>query len=198
MSETDLVRAIRHGVGPDGQALIFMPSYEYYFFNDADLGAMIAYIKGTPPVDSDLPPIQVGPLGRILFLAGQFPLLAAEDINHDSPRPAPVERGATVQYGAYIAVGCTGCTGEGFSGGPIPGTPPDFPPATNITPDTTTGLGAWTEADFFRALREGKRPDGTEIDPFMPWQNSGQMADDELSALWLYLQTVPPKAYGNR
>ncbi|HJX88615.1 MAG TPA: c-type cytochrome, partial [Gemmatimonadales bacterium] len=51
-------------------------------------------------------------------------------------------------------------------------------------------LGAWTEADFFRALREGRRPDGTVLDPEkMPWVRSGQMTDDEIRAVWRYLRS---------
>jgi hypothetical protein len=62
-----------------------------------------------------------------------------------------------------------------------------------------TGLGQWTEADFVRALRTGQRPDQTAINPkAMPWPVLGQMTDTELSALWLYLQSVPAKSHGNR
>jgi hypothetical protein len=51
-------------------------------------------------------------------------------------------------------------------------------------------LGDWTEADFFRALREGRRPDGTALDPEkMPWVRSGQMTDDEIRAVWRYLRS---------
>jgi cytochrome c553 len=104
-----------------------------------------------------------------------------------------------VAYGKYLAVTCTGCHGEGLSGGAIPGTPPDWPPAANLTPDEATGLGGWTEADFFRALREGKRPDGTDLQgDFMPWKLTAKMTDDEIRALWMYLQTLPAKAEGGR
>ena len=51
-------------------------------------------------------------------------------------------------------------------------------------------LHAWTEADFFRALREGRRPDGTVLDPEkMPWVRSGRMTDDEIRAVWRYLRS---------
>jgi len=52
--------------------------------------------------------------------------------------------------------------------------------------------------DFTRALREGRRPSGTEINPFMPWRSYRRMTDDEIGALWLYVQSVPPKPYGGR
>jgi cytochrome c553 len=91
---------------------------------------------------------------------------------------------------------CTGCHGERFSGGPIPGAPPDWKPAANLTP---TGLGHYTEADFVRALRDGVRPGGARIDPSMPVERvTRHMNDVELAALWAYLRTVPPRPYGGR
>lgn len=198
-SDADWVRAIRHGIGPDGRSLIFMPSYEYYPISDEDVGRMVAYLKSLPPVDNSLPASTVRPLGRALLLAGALPLLAAEQVDHTATRrPAPPP-GPTPEFGEYLASGCVGCHGFGLSGGKIPGTPPDFPPATNITPDPETGIGGWTEADFFRALREGLRPDGSQIDPVMPWRTAtSHMTDDEIRALWLYLQTVPPQPVGTR
>lgn len=197
-TQADWVRAIRHGVAPDGRALLFMPSHEFNPLGDEDVGALVAYIRSLPPVDRELPGASVGPLGRALFLAGQFPLLPAEFIDHAAPRREVPPVAATAEYGAYLATGCTGCHGAGLSGGKIPGTPPDWIAAANITPDPATGLGRWTEQDFVRAMRLGKRPDGSDIDPLMPWKGLSQMTDTELRALWLYLRTVPPKAQGNR
>jgi hypothetical protein len=72
-----------------------------------------------------------------------------------------------------------------------------MPPAANITPHQT-GLADWTEEDFFQAMREGVRPDGSDIDPFMPYEAFSGMTDDEISALWFYLQSVEPQEFGNR
>ncbi len=198
-SDVDWVRAVRHGVGPDGKPLLFMPSQEFYPLSDEDLGALLAYIKTLPPVDNELPANSVGPVGRVLYLSGQLPLVPAELIDHEAPRAEPPAPGVTPAYGRYLAVTCTGCHGEGFSGGKIPGTPPEFIPATNITPDPETGIGNWTEADFIRALREGRRPDGAELNAtYMPWPLLAKMTDDELRAIWVYLQTLPPKPEGGR
>jgi hypothetical protein len=71
-----------------------------------------------------------------------------------------------------------------------------MPIVANITPHET-GLSDWTEADFIRAMREGKRKDGTAISEFMPWRAYGQMSDAELRAIWAYLQTVPAVEKGN-
>jgi mono/diheme cytochrome c family protein len=196
-SVEDWVRAIRHGVGPDRKPLLFMPSHEFYPLSDTDMGALVAYLQSLSPVDNRMPASSVGPLGRVLFLAGQVPLLPAELIDHRAERPAPPQPGVTVAYGEYLSTGCVGCHGNEYSGGRIPGAPPSFPAAANLTPHET-GLGSWTEEDFFRALREGRRPDGTEIDPFMPWQLTREMSDDEIRAMWLYMKSLTPKPYGRR
>ena len=198
-SDEDWVRSIRHGVRPDERPLLFMPSYEFYYLSDDDVASLIEYFRSLPPVERDLRENSVGPLGRILFLTGKLPLLPAEMIDHEGPRPESPPPGVTIEYGAYLAVGCSGCHGETLSGGPIPGVPPEWPEAANITPDPATGIGRWSRDDFFRALREGMRPDGTELrGEFMPWPNLKQMKDDELEALWMYLSSLEGKPYGGR
>lgn len=196
-TDEDWVRAIRHGVGPDGKPLIFMPSHEFYFLSDEDLGALIAYLKSVPPVDNQPPEISVGPLGRVLFLAGQLDLVPAEKIDHEAPRPVVPESGVTVEYGEYMAVGCIGCHGPGFSGGPIPGVPPEWPPAANLTPGGNPAN--WSEQDFINTLRSGFTPESKQLNSqYMPWPTYSQMTDDELAAMWLYLQSLPAKETGNR
>ncbi|MCL4296669.1 MAG: c-type cytochrome [Anaerolineae bacterium] len=198
-TDSDWVRAIRHGIDPTGKPLWVMPSEEFNGINDTDLGALIAYIKSLPPVDNDIAASSLGPLGRVLLVTDQIPVLPAEKIDHDAPRPVAIESGVTQEYGAYLAQTCTGCHGATLSGGPIPGVPAEPPYPANLTPEAQTGLGKWTEQDFLVAIREGKRPDGSSIDPKqMPWPNFAQMSDDEISALWLYLQSVPAKPYGQR
>jgi mono/diheme cytochrome c family protein len=196
-TDTDWVRAIRHGVGPDGKPLIFMPSQEFYFLSDEDLGALIAYLKTVPPIDNQPPAITIGPLGRVLFLAGQLDLVPAEKIDHKATRPVGADPGVTVAYGEYMAVGCVGCHGPGFSGGPIPGVPPDWPPAANLTPGGNPAN--WSQEEFVNTLRSGLTPEGELLDPqYMPWPTYSQMTDDELKAIWLYLQSLPATETGNR
>ena len=123
--------------------------------------------------------------------------LPAFNTDHQKPHPVepPVEA-ASVELGGHIAQVCRGCHGPTLSGGKVAGDP-NMPIVANITPHET-GLKGWTEADFIRALRQGKRKDGTDIKPQMPWAAYGQMNDVELKALWAYLQTVPPVPKGNR
>jgi cytochrome c553 len=188
LSDQDWVRAIRHGVRADGRSLLVMPSYAYAHLSDRDLGAMIAYLKQVPPVDHDVPAIRLRPLGRALVAAGAFDeeLVAKKTPYRESYDG--VEAGMTVEYGQYLAGigGCTSCHRPDLKGGPAG--PPDAPPASDISP---AGLAAWSRDDFVRAIRTGRRPDGTEISDYMPWRYMADMTDEELDAIWLYMQSMP-------
>lgn len=186
-----LEHAIRHAVAFDGTPLVFMPSADFIGLSDEDTAALIAYVQSVPAVEDEMPATQIGPVARVLFTTGRLPLLPATTLAHEQTGPAQTpEEAATPEFGRYLAQSCTGCHGNELAGGRIPGTPPGIPAARNITP---AALGSWTLADFVRAMREGRRPDGSEIDPFMPWQAFATMSDVELEALWVYLQTVPAK-----
>ena len=63
----------------------------------------------------------------------------------------------------------------------------------NLTPDKATGLGSWTEDMFINTLRKGKHQgEGRPLLPPMPWPNYAQMPDEDLKAVWAFLQTLPP------
>lgn len=195
----DWVRSIRHGVGPDGRPLIIMPSQQHWVLSDEDLGALLAYIQSLPPVDNELPELTLGPLFRLMFVAGPLAhIVSAEQIDHDAPRPPAPERGVTAEYSAYLSGLCSICHGPSFSGGPYAGVPPGSPPALNLTP--AGELAGWTFEDFLTAMRTGVTPGGRQLqEEFMPYQILfGDMTDEEWEAVWLYLQTLPPKEYGNR
>ena len=62
----------------------------------------------------------------------------------------------------------------------------------NLTPDSASGIGAWTEAQFINTIRNGKHlGDGRPIMPPMPWQFIAQMNDDDLKAIYAFLRSVP-------
>jgi mono/diheme cytochrome c family protein len=190
--------AIRHGVAPNGRPLMVMPTTSYTVLGDDDLGAIIAYVKTVPPVDYIPPKSFLGPLGWFLYTTGRFPTLTEADlVRHDGPRAAVPAAGPTAEYGRYLTTigGCTGCHGPTLSGGAIPGMPPGTRPAANLTPE---GIGHYTEADFFTALRTGKRPGGAPIDSVMPYRFTREMTDDDIRAVYLFLKTVPRKPFGNR
>ena len=71
--------------------------------------------------------------------------------------------------------------------------------AANLTPDTATGLGNWSEAQFIQTLRTGKHlgmENGRPILPPMPWYNFAQLPDDDLKSIFAYLKSLP--AVSNR
>ncbi len=192
---TDWVRSIRHGVGTDGRRLVLMPSEDFFSFSNADIGAVVAYIKSMPPVDRENRGIKLGPLGRFL-IASRTVDFAFERIDHEKPQSGATPA-VTREWGAVLAGACLGCHGAGYSGGKVPGTPPEWPAARNLTPHET-GLKGWTLAQFSSALRAGKRPDGTTISTVMPWQAYAGMSDADVEALFTFLQTLDPKPLGNR
>jgi cytochrome c553 len=203
LSEADYVRAIRHGVNPQGRGLLIMHSDAYHNMSEEDLGAVIAFAKSMPPVDNEVAKTRVAPLGRIFVALGMFdvetvPLIPAEVIDHATPfvhAPAP---GPTVEYGEYLmSISlCRMCHGPDLTGGPS--IEPGMPPGPNIAAHAASG-GGWTEDEFAAVLRSGVTPSGRTLNPeHMPWNLTAKLTDEEITALWLYLQTLPPQANGNQ
>lgn len=194
-TDQDLALAIQHGVKPNGRGSFIMPAEAYRHLSEDDLAAVIAYIRAAPPVDSTWPEPKFGPVARVLMTLGVLKGFPASYIDHERAdvmgRPNP---DTTAEYGRYLVQigGCSSCHNAALSGGPTG--QPGSPPAANLT---TAGIGDWTEADFIRVLREGKKPGGVDINnEFMPWRSSGRMTDAEIHAVWLYLRALPPKEFG--
>jgi mono/diheme cytochrome c family protein len=108
--------------------------------------------------------------------------------------------------GLYLAkaAGCVGCHTENkdgaptFAGGRALKTPFGTFYGPNITPDAEAGIGRWTEADFFRAMRQGERPNGSNYFPAFPYPSFTRMTDDDLRDIWAYLRSLPPNNRANR
>jgi hypothetical protein len=65
--------------------------------------------------------------------------------------------------------------------------------AANLTPDDQTGIGLWTADIFIKAMRTGKHMgEGRPIMPPMPWPSFAQLNDDDLTAMFAYLKSLPP------
>jgi len=130
-------------------------------------------------------------------------------------RPAPTETvEATPQRlarGAYLAENVFGCfdchskldlkrfgappIGPKGAGGDCFGEAEGFPGTvcgSNITPDPETGLGAWTDGEVMRAVREGVSRDGRGLFPMMPYTQYRAISDDDLRAVVAYLRSLPP------
>jgi cytochrome c553 len=188
-SDVDYLRAIRHGVDPEGKGLMIMPAEIFINWSEEDLGATIAYLKSLPPNDNSTPEKEIGILGRTMLTAGLFgDIFPAEYIDHRIPFPESPEIGVNAEYGAYFtrAFACTLCHGDDMKGGP----PPPSIPEIGEIPSAVTAAGWSTEA-FLRMVTEGVKPDGSQIDPEgMPWELYANFDQEELQAVHLYLQTL--------
>lgn len=196
-TDGELARALRYGIGSDGRSLIFMPTPEMNWWPDDDLVAVVSYLRAIPPVDAPTEPTVVFPLGRLLHQFGVMKLLSAQMASGDSTSEAAPAPEPTARYGAFLARGCAGCHGETLGGGKLPGAPATLPIPANLTPHAT-GLGSWSKAQFVTTLKTGIRPDGRALDPFMPIASTRMMNEVEVDALWEYLRSVEPRAFGSR
>ncbi|MEP6504615.1 MAG: c-type cytochrome, partial [Betaproteobacteria bacterium] len=141
---------------------------------------------------------RVSPLVKSLYAAGVI-RDAAEKIDHALPVATAVAQDGTSRHGAYVANMCIGCHGTTLSGGKIPGAPPSWPAAANLTPGTGSAVARYASAHQFRAmLRSGRRPDGTAVSEVMPFGSLRELDDQEVTALYAYLKELKPVAAGNR
>jgi mono/diheme cytochrome c family protein len=118
---------------------------------------------------------------------------------------AAVERAGAQQplaeQGRYLATAgdCISCHtrpgGQPFAGGRPLNTPFGVIYSANITPDPKTGIGAWTERQFERALREGIAADGTHLYPALPYTAYTKVTDQDVHAIYSYIRTVKPVSY---
>ena len=101
--------------------------------------------------------------------------------------------------GEYLAnaAGCLGCHTDTkkdsapYAGGRALQTPFGTFFGPNITPHPQAGLGRWSEADFIRAMRDGRRPDGANYYPAFPYPSFTRIAEADLRDLWAYLRSLP-------
>jgi mono/diheme cytochrome c family protein len=121
--------------------------------------------------------------------------------------PAPANAGSpAVERGKYLVnlAGCNDCHTPGyFLGKPdmtrylggsdvgfeLPGLGVFHGP--NLTPDKGTGLGGWTDAQIVAALQTGKRPDGRELAPIMPWHAFAKLTRQDVDAIVAFLRSIP-------
>jgi mono/diheme cytochrome c family protein len=112
-----------------------------------------------------------------------------------------------LQRGEYLAtiMDCSACHTDGALigrpdlqhplagssiGHEVPGLGVFYPP--NLTPDDETGLGRWSRDEVMLAIRAGRRPDGRELAPAMPWRSYAALTDEDAMALASYLKSLPP------
>ena len=194
----DWVRTIRHGVSRERHPLIVMPSKDFNRLTDDDLAALVAYVRSLPPVPGSSAEIRFPLIVKALYAVGLVKD-DAETIDHSLPPQSPVPEGVSIEHGRYVATMCAGCHGDGFSGGTIPGSPPDWPPAANLTPGEGSVLARYDGVEKFAAmLRSGKRPDGSAVSTVMPFASLGKLSDTDVGAVYVYLKSLPPRRAGER
>ncbi|MBX3610457.1 MAG: cytochrome c [Hydrogenophaga sp.] len=191
----DWVRTIRHGVTPQGRALMVMPSEDYNRFTDDDLAALVAHIRALPAQSGQGAVVKLPLPVKALYGFGVIKDAAAR-IDHSLPPQAPVAEGVTLEHGRYVANMCVGCHGVGLAGGKIPGGPPDWPSAANLTPGEGSVMGHYPDADALIAMfRSGQRSDGTAVQ-VMPFESLREMNETDLRALHLFLKALPARPHG--
>ena len=183
-SDGEIVRAIREGVDEEGRPLVFMPSQVYRNLSDADVQALVAYLRSQPAVDNPQPERNFNALAALFLGTGMFPTSAQPPAGSVAAPPA----GPTAVYGKYLISsigGCADCHGAKLDGIPSNSFTPHGPALKPLA------VG-FSEAQFFAIFREGLKPDGSPMSEGMPWKNIGRaMSDDDLRAVQAYLKTLP-------
>lgn len=191
----DWVRAIRHGVAPSGRPLMVMPSEDYNRFTDDDLASLVAYVRSLPPVQGTGAEVRLPLPARVAYGFGAIRDAAAK-IDHSLPPQQPIPEAVSVEHGKYVANMCLGCHGEKLAGGKVPGGPPDWPAAANLTAGPGSAMKLYPDADaMLKLFRTGKRPDGSDV-LVMPFGSLKNMSETDVRALFMYLKTLPPHPKG--
>jgi mono/diheme cytochrome c family protein len=178
-SDGDVVRAIREGVDNAGRPLLGHPARDFHVMSDADVDALVVYLRAQPPVSSETPPKRLGLLGTLLVGAGQYPVDVQPPVVDVLPAPST---GGTPEHGHYLVTisGCADCHGTTLRGG-----------TSGFPPDLIAIAAAWTSDEFVHTLRTGRNPLGGVVGPRMPWQDFARAySDEELAAIYAYVRSL--------
>ena len=130
--------------------------------------------------------------------------LAQPPAPRSSPLPAVVSSAAQIERGAYLArIGdCAACHtergGAAYAGGRAIPTPFGTFYSPNITPHADSGLGRWSNDDFWQAMHQGRSRDGSPLYPVFPYTNYTRVTRADSDAIFAYLQSLPAVASPRR
>jgi mono/diheme cytochrome c family protein len=184
-TDAEIARAIREGVDKDGRALVIMPSYTWHSLSDADVAAVVGYLRSLEPVKNAVPDFSANAVAKIMAAFNMFGQPSrGEVISAAQAAPQP----GTPEYGSYmISVGgCRDCHQQNLAGGSLPFSEPGAIPAANLTP--AGELAGWTLEQFIQSVTDGVKPTGKELDEGMPRY---KMTPEDLADIFAYLKTVP-------
>jgi mono/diheme cytochrome c family protein len=185
--------AIKTGIDNNGKLLFpVMPYHVYNTMADADLDALVAYLRSIKAVNNTIPKSKISTEG-----------LPVPSYETGIIAPDPSDKAARGAYLVNSVMGCTDCHTpvDPATGAPRPdkylaGRQPYEGPwgivyGGNITPDRETGIGTWTEEEITRAITTGVRKDGRRL-IFMPWFNYVALKPEDAEAIVYYLKNVLP------
>jgi cytochrome c553 len=179
-SDAELERAIRHGVRRNGRSTLVMPSPMFYNLSDADLGAILAFIRSQPVTNGPATEVSAGPLGRLAILHGDF-RPQAEQVAQMPPRmPAP-DPSNKVAYGRYLALtACSECHGTALHG------------LAMFKSPSLIIVAGYSEPDFATLMRTGIALGGRKLDLMreVALGRFSHFTDAEVEALHSYLKTL--------
>lgn len=138
-------------------------------------------------------------VGLLLVLAAALILLGNASTG-SGPIATTANEAELVARGEYLAAAgnCVSChTTEGgeFMAGGLPfDTPFGTLYSTNISPDSETGIGAWSQREFLNSMRHGVRPTGEHLYPAFPYTAFTKIQDEDVLAIYVYLMSIPPVA----
>ncbi|GAB1718769.1 MAG: Cytochrome c, class I [Nitrosospira sp.] len=152
--------------------------------------------------------IWLAPEGRSSIHAQPSQALMAPMVEEQADTAAQPALAGLVSRGAYLAragncMGChtaragDGAAGRPYAGGHILATSIGTFVTPNITPDTETGIGGWSEEDFWQALNAGKSRNGAPLYPAFPYTDYTKVTREDANAIFAYLQSLPPVVQHN-
>lgn len=198
MTDAEIARLLRYGVRRDGTAVFdFMP---FHNMTDEDMTAVISFLRSQQPVKNKVPDHDIFVMGKVVNAFLIKPVGPTGEVAKS------IKPDTTAAYGSYLAnsiANCAGChtnrnpmtgafVGEPFAGGLEMESETDpknyYLLTPNLTPDSTGRLFGWSQEQFLKRFRQGK------IIPHspMPWNSFGRMNDEELKAIYKYLQSIKP------
>jgi mono/diheme cytochrome c family protein len=202
-TDTELVTLLRTGIGRDGRYRVIMP--KFVKMSDEDVSSIVAYLRSdqpwtkpnATPTPAQQPSLLLKALANTVMKPTPMPTAAIST-------PAALDQ---VAYGKYLVVGRYACyechskdfksnnalepeQSEGYLGGgnPMLNQQGQTVLSRNLTPDSQTGIGDWSEEQFSKAVKYGLSPHGGLKYPMPKYS---VMSDEEAKAIFAYLQTVP-------
>jgi mono/diheme cytochrome c family protein len=194
-SDDDIKKLLRTGMRPSGVPVAaVMPTGFYDIITDADMDAIVAYLRTLKPISNKVPdPIYKISAPRQVFPGAEAPYTPAmlndamkkgfylATIGHCMECHTPMTKGQH-DWTADLARG-----GQEFPG------PWGVSTSRNITSSKAKGIGEWTDAEIKRAITTGVDKDGNKLKGPMGYQYYAHMTDADLDAVIGWVRTLPPK-----